>query len=861
MKALALNRASLPDKTPPILHLNLRPFFVIGLWTILFSAPFLRGLFFPPELLTAHILVGVVFALCVYDQVLRREADFRFSGLEWALVALAAAYLLSLVTAVHIRPAVGEVLKVVSYLMIFWIAFRAVRAERDLDRVLLVTYVGALGVALVGIAATTGLFEFPGAVVHGRIASTLQYPNTLGIFLAMLSVVGVALSVKTDRLWPKLFFAVGGTILVTVILGTQSRGSWVVYPFILGGFAALLPDAYRWRAAYHTLIQVSCGLLAAKGFFDALKGGAPEVALWYLGAGVAAACVLQAGYHGLGVWLNREAVADATRRLVAWGGVGYCGLVLALYLMYAAAAMPLAGGRALLAEDVFVRAGQISGAELSFTERMTMNRDALRIVGDYPLTGAGGGGWNALYHQYQSYPYWTTEAHNYFFQTWVEAGTAGFVAVLALWGFFIHWLVRLWRYGVRNGMWVSAWAAAVAALGLGFHSFFDFNLSMAAVGFLLFAYLGLVRAGAGLAVGARGTVPLGKKEKDPEAAPGVSARRLALIALAGTLAAAALVVPASSLYAAGRLGAEGALAMWRQDLDTAAALLQEAARRDPFTATYPGDLAQIYAVQALAEDDAAKRYRAIGYARRAAACEPYGIKIRSSNLNVYHMLREPRLVVLEAEALPPTNPLHLPNYEILGRAYIGAMHYSIEREEWAAARDYAQKALDLPGRVERQAAFLDRRFVTRWRAAAEQSAALKLVTGQAHFLLGEYGPAEERLRAAAADKNLNRESEIWRAAALSRMGEEAPAEEILTRLRAEEERGQSGEGESPGTTAPVVGEGGSPPGGGGSPPGEGDSPPGVQRGQSPLGQSPWGSVSQGFKEVLALPVLHREVRP
>lgn len=64
---MALNKAIVTPRTPPILHLNLRPFFVLGLWVILFSAPFFRGLFFPPELLTAHILVGVVFALCVYE--------------------------------------------------------------------------------------------------------------------------------------------------------------------------------------------------------------------------------------------------------------------------------------------------------------------------------------------------------------------------------------------------------------------------------------------------------------------------------------------------------------------------------------------------------------------------------------------------------------------------------------------------------------------------------------------------------------------------------------------------------------------------------------------------------------------------
>jgi len=92
----------------------------------------------------------------------------------------------------------------------------------------------------------------------------------------------------------------------------------------------------------------------------------------------------------------------------------------------------------------------------------------------------------------------------------------------------------------------------------------------------------------------------------------------------------------------------------------------------------------------------------------------------------------------------------------------------------------------LPGRVERQAERLEERFVTRWREAAEQSASLKLVLGQAHYLRGEYEPAEAFLRAAAANKELKWESELWRAAAYSRMGEEDTVEEILTWLRAEQ---------------------------------------------------------------------------
>jgi O-antigen ligase len=788
------------DSLQPILHLNLRPFFVIGLWVILFFSPFFRGLFFQPELLMVHMLTGVVFALCVYDQVLRREVAFKFSGLEWALLALVAAYLLSLITAVHLRPAVGEVLKVIGYLMIFWIAFRTVRTERDLDRVLLVTYVGAMGVALVGIAAAAGVFNFPGAYVGDRIYSTLQYPNTLGIFLAMLSVVGVALSVKTDRLLPKLLFAAGGVILITVLLGTQSRGSWMLYPFMLGGFVIVMPEVYRWRAAYHILIQLGCGLFAARGFFNHLQAGEPVLALWYLVGGVALALGLQFLYHLLGLWLNRESVPATTRRLVAMGGVGYFGLVLALYIAYAAAAMPTPAGQVLLAEDVFQRAETITVHEPSFQARLVWSRDALRIVGDYPLTGAGGGGWNALYHQYQSYLYWTTEVHNHYLQVWVEAGTLGLLAMLAVWGFFAHLLVRFWRSGVRSGLWVSTWAAAVAVLGLGVHSAFDFNLSMAAMGLLLWAYFGLVRGGTELAaaedadhpagVGEAGAGQRRKLETPSDKVPGVSSRWLVGIALGGTLVAAALVLPALSFYSAGKIGAEGARALLREDFDQAAVHLRAAAARDPFTASYPGDLAQIYAVRALTEDDAVAHYRALDFARRAAELEPFRIRVRSANLNVYNLLREPNLVAAEAEALLRTNPLLLFNYEILARTYLAAVRYSIERDDRELAREYLQKVLDLPERITARAELLRPGEASRWLLAAERSASLQLVFGQAHFLRGAYGLAEQYLQAASGHQDLKSESELWLAALYIRQGEGERAQEILSRLQTQQDEAE-----------------------------------------------------------------------
>ena len=74
----------------------------------------------------------------------------------------------------------------------------------------------------------------------------------------------------------------------------------------------------------------------------------------------------------------------------------------------------------------------------SYSSRMSFNNWAWEIIKDYPVNGTGAGGWAALYHQYQDNNAITTEVHNHYLQTWIEAGTIGilslmFVVIISFW--------------------------------------------------------------------------------------------------------------------------------------------------------------------------------------------------------------------------------------------------------------------------------------------------------------------------------------------------------------------------------------------------------------------------------------------
>lgn len=741
-----------------LLNVNLRPFFFFGLLLVLFITPFMRGLFFPAELYIACILVGVAFLFCIYDQVLTRKSLKPQGHLDWAVLALVPAYVLSLINAVHMGSAIRELMEVAACVMIYICAARAVRHEKHLDLLLTVCYTAGFGVAVIGLLAATGIFGFPGAYGNGVIMSTLQYKNALAVYLVLLNVVGLGLSVKHESLWPKLFYAVGNFLFIVVILGTQSRGGWIIYPLAVGGLIALLPVLYRWRAAYHLTIVLGVALVVSRAFYGMLRTGENSHAGMYIVYGAVAVVALQTAYHFLAMWLNREEVTDATRRLVAICGISYFAFVGLFYVSTSAGAVVVSGSQ-VVPVQVARRAETISAADPSFKQRIEYSRDALRIIKDYPLTGAGGGGWNALYHKYQKSLYWSTETHNHFFQTWVEAGTIGFLSLLAVWVTFILLLVRFWRHAPRDGLWVSLTAAAIGVITLGLHSAFDFDLSLPALTFLTFTLFG----------GVREAVPVSQMDKEVAISGEIKPVSLALPAILGTIAALALILTARSFYVAGTMGALGAQSLAQKDIARAEGYYVEAQRRDPFTASYAADLAQIYAVQAVAGDDAIKHYQALNAARRAVRAEPYNTSVRAALVNLYLFLKEPAMAVREAEALLAANPMIESSYEVVAGTRLEAARHYLRLGNAGLARPYLKPLGELIKDMEKR--------------KLEPTPRLLLTLAENEVVAGRHNEITRYLEKAGKIRGLAGEAAAWQAVALERSGNVAGAYREANRLK------------------------------------------------------------------------------
>jgi tetratricopeptide (TPR) repeat protein len=146
----------------------------------------------------------------------------------------------------------------------------------------------------------------------------------------------------------------------------------------------------------------------------------------------------------------------------------------------------------ILPQSIADRIANINFRQHSVLERMTFYRDALKLSADYPILGAGGGGWNALYEQYQNNPYVSRQAHSFFFQTLVEVGWIGLLVLIVLiGGIFFFYLKHYWKERLEQPRHFVFFILAFAILA---HSMIDFDMSFVYIGALVFFTLGVLAA-------------------------------------------------------------------------------------------------------------------------------------------------------------------------------------------------------------------------------------------------------------------------------------------------------------------------------------------------------------------------------
>ena len=218
-------------------------------------------------------------------------------------------------------------------------------------------------------------------------------------------------------------------------------------------------------------------------------------------------------------------------------------------------------------EAITKRIKDISFETSSVSLRTIFAKDGLKILKDYPIAGAGGGAWKNLYRQYQSIPYNTTETHNFYVQYAVEVGIIGLIALTAVLFILAKGMIKC----IADKC--DYLHIYLAAMLLFMHSAIDFNLSLVAVGYILWMLVGIINSHDGIS-----TV------KKP-----ISYTKPVILLLA-----LSIVVFSSSIYYGIKLGGQAVdNAKENKDIDKAIKLFEKAAMFDRFNGSYRFDLAQV----------------------------------------------------------------------------------------------------------------------------------------------------------------------------------------------------------------------------------------------------------------------------
>jgi O-antigen ligase len=342
-----------------------------------------------------------------------------------------------------------------------------------------------------------------------RMTSVFQYANAYAAFLMAILFAAVYLLINS-RTWYAI--AIHSAMLVPILLSfflTLSRGGLVLLPIIL---LLVLPFITMKKQLLFLLYLVLAAVasLAITDKMDTLgtdivkrvlatRTPAGEVTLlsladpkvlegwtYFLGATLGLAVILVLIHIFLGIrFLDKS---------ISWLSFKYSPFVLpilALIFGLIGSYILLSDSpiRKMLPDTLEQRINNINFEQHSVLERATFYKDAVKLIKDYPVLGAGGGGWAALYEKYQNNPYTSRQAHNFFLQFWIEVGTLGII-ILAIFLFYIFYqYIRSYIKGdetLRN----SKFVFYIVTVSLLVHSIIDFEMSYAFIAALVYLCLG-----------------------------------------------------------------------------------------------------------------------------------------------------------------------------------------------------------------------------------------------------------------------------------------------------------------------------------------------------------------------------------
>lgn len=751
------------------------PLFLI----LTFLAPLNQGLFFGGDLFPFQMAAAVLFVLVAADWFLQGRGNPFRHPLDWAALAFAAGYVLSAI----VHPVVAYDAKIAAlrgllFLGWYWSVASLVQGRMRFLWYAWMLYGTSIISATVGCLAAAGKFPFPGAVQTNplRILGTLQYANSFGALLIAAFIIGVTLqedSYLRNRRWALAIYGAGNVLIVLTLLGTVSRGAWLIFPVAVGIWWVGLRSETRSRVLVQVLWTIGVSLLLSRPVLNAFTRDRGGHGLIILAVGMLIGSAGAVGYRLADAAWQRQRMTIEMRRLLVGVGVLY-GIGVLAFLLYSTASAAIAvAGRGLIASNVAQRAASISVNAESLQAREMMWQDALSLIRHRPVVGYGGGGWEALYHTVQAALYWSSEVHESLLQAWVEGGILAALGLLALAALTFWGAWKLRTADRTKAQPLLLWGLAIAGFGIFLHSLVDFDLSLPALALILWGSAGIVR---GMSFGDRAA---------GTGSPGSSrwmslGGAVALLVLAGVL-----FFPSAALEAATTAGTQGAVAMDQHHYAVSYQDYRRAMTLEPGDAHYRADIAQLLALAYTIDPTRTMLHEAAGEALAAIEFDPGNLTVQTTAMTVLGTAQSWADLAETAAALPSKFPLDGSVYDFAAQSLVTAAEGEIQDGSFHAAHTALEAAVALPEEVHRATT---EQMTAKTRATTPLpglSSSGTLALGEADVLLGQDQSALTLLHPLVGPSSGS--ADIWAAVAMMRLGNTAGAQQLVAPLLSQSE--------------------------------------------------------------------------
>lgn len=718
-----------------------------GLCSLIFLAPFFRGLFFAQDQRTALIFAVIIFWLTSLVYYQRKDLTFFKNPLDYLILGLPLIYIAATISAANYALAVDEVVENLLYFLVFWSTVRLVHTEKNITNIFLVIYLSAITVSIAGLLTASGYLEIKDGFLTsdgGTIASTFQYKNSLASFLVAALFIGSYLKEELSNTLFKAAAALGNFLLLVVLFSTQSQGGYIVFGIFTVALWFLNPAKKRFNLIFSTVTLTILGIIESKMFLSSIADKNTGLAWLWIIAGIA---LVALGQWAVGRFFKRAAAIQVSFRQLL--------IVIVIAIII--------GSVALGSMGVF-QAIQGKIHMFGAMERFTMYQDGLKMVQEKPVLGWGGGGWSEAYNIFQGYGYTARQTHSYFLQVAIETGLIGLVIAVSIWIVYLTKAFKVYKASFKSIHSQSMAAALICAvLAIISHALIDFDLSLSALTIVMFTLMAcLVAVDPG-----QGPEPQGKKGNQVNTKAGY---RL----ITSTVAATAILAVALTIISSTNSTSAAVEEIKTGNGRKAVALIDKAISMNPLVSENYGIASQLQG--ALGKPD-----KAIEYAEKAVETARYNPDRQSELAIVYLRAGQNEKAVSAVRKAIELAPLRVTYYELLSNVLTVAATNELKAGNNNAAANYITQTLSIPENINSvlNSVQPDKKKLWIYATPLTVTDKIKLNIGVANLLAGNLDQAVSNINEAAQNPQVQKDSLVWQALLAQKQGNLAKAQEIL----------------------------------------------------------------------------------